>query len=262
MHVLIRRLLPGCFACSMLSAAAVPTTLPIDNNQIASAIVQLGDPNYQARQTASRLLWSAGQAAEPALTQAAQSGDPEVAARAREILADLRIGIRPDAPPRMVELAHAYRRGQPQEKRAAFSGLLQLGPSAYPIVARLLATETEPVLRASLSNELSSRALGVVHPFLADGDFAAAEQFLDIALADGSDAAARSYATYHLLRGRIDRQITRFRTQVEANRSPKDAKILTYLYRAKGDLPNARWAAERANDSELLDSILFEAGDW
>jgi hypothetical protein len=104
--------------------------------------------------------------------------------------------------------------------------------------------------------------LGAVYAFLADGDFATTEQFLDIAVANASDAAARSYAIYHLLRGGIGQKINQFRRRVEATPSANDARVLTHLYRANGDLRGARWAAQRANDPELFDAILFESGDW
>src|SRR5262249_31980982 len=41
-----------------------------------------------------------------------------------------------------------------------------------------------------------------------------------------------------------------------------DAVILTCLYRVKGDLPNARWAAEKSGRADLLETVLYDMGDW
>ena len=42
----------------------------------------------------------------------------------------------------------------------------------------------------------------------------------------------------------------------------KAALLLTYLCRARSDLPAARWAAEQSGDSTLLEAMLVETADW
>src|SRR5688572_12646902 len=71
---------------------------------IARAIAELAHPDSRVRERASRFLWLAGKAATAALTEAAQSGDPEVAARARSILFDFKYGIYPDTPNAMRDI--------------------------------------------------------------------------------------------------------------------------------------------------------------
>jgi tetratricopeptide (TPR) repeat protein len=38
--------------------------------------------------------------------------------------------------------------------------------------------------------------------------------------------------------------------------------VLAYLYRAKGDLPAARAAAEKSGRAELVEEVLYQQGDW
>src|SRR5947209_8855818 len=61
---------------------AIPTAAEIDR-----AVRDLGDESFEARERASRLLWSAGEAAREALKRAAGGDDPEVASRAGKLLA-------------------------------------------------------------------------------------------------------------------------------------------------------------------------------
>lgn len=233
------------------------------DQKIARAIVELGDPNLQVRQAAQQALWSAGRAAEPALIEAAQGNDPEAAARAGQILADFRCGIYPDTPAEILVLLRSYRGGQAVEKQAAVEGLLRIGPKAYPYLARLSANEQDAALRQRIFLELARRAGEVAPALLAQGDLAATEQLLELALAEGSSGGARTYAAYLLRRGAIDAKIAELRKQLDAPNPPaQPARVLSYLYRAKGNLAEARWAAQRSGNAELLENILVEQGDW
>ena len=246
----------------LVGMGMAPATRPVDERKIAAAVGQLGDPNFAVREEATRFLWSSGTAAERALQGAAADGDPEVAARAREILADFHFGIRPDSPREVVELARTYRRSAPAEKRSAVEAMFGLGVKAYPALARLCEAEPDAQLRDGILRRLGAQASAAAPSFLAKGDFAAVEQLLEIALADGSENTGRAYAAYHLLRGQADAKIGQLRRQLEEPHSMGVARALAFLYRAKGDLANATWAAEKTGDIELLDNMLLELGDW
>jgi tetratricopeptide (TPR) repeat protein len=86
----------------------------------------LGAGDYATRERASVALRQLGAAALPALEQVEHSADPEVRERAREILADLRLGITPDWPEELATLARGYR---------------QLDAAARPDVLQRLAKE-------------------------------------------------------------------------------------------------------------------------
>src|SRR5205807_6109306 len=89
--LLLCLLAPAC--CLPLSAPAAP---PPSQEDIARWVDQLGDKRFANREQASKQLWAAGQAAEPALGKALQSTDAEVRRRARDILDKFKYGIYPD----------------------------------------------------------------------------------------------------------------------------------------------------------------------
>jgi len=247
----------------LLGAASAPSTLPADQQKIAEAIAQLGDPNFQTREQASKFLWSIGLAAEPALTEAAKDSDPEVAARAREILADFAAGIRPDSPPQLIELARGYRRtASAAERRLIVDGLFGLGVKAYPTLARLGESETDAPLKDLILKRLGAQAAAAVQSLIAANNLPGAEQLLELALADSSDSTARTYAIYHTLRGQADAKIAALQKRIDAAPSPAGVyKALAYLYRAKGNLAAALPPAEKT-DPELFECLLVELGDW
>jgi len=77
-------------------------------NQIRQWADKLGAPAFADREAASRALAEIGAPARPALETAAKSADPEVRARARDLLANLRYGITTNTPPAMAALIKRY----------------------------------------------------------------------------------------------------------------------------------------------------------
>jgi hypothetical protein len=75
-----RLLIPSLvfLAAAESAVAAEPTPA-----EIARAIKQLADDDFDVRERASDLLWKAGTAAESALREAMKTGDAETKARAR-----------------------------------------------------------------------------------------------------------------------------------------------------------------------------------
>ena len=92
-----------------------------DRAEIAKAIRQLGDNDYAVHERASKFLWEAGQAAEPALQKALKSDDEEVAVRARTIMGKFKWGIYPDTPEQIVKLIRDYQFGDPGDARRRLS---------------------------------------------------------------------------------------------------------------------------------------------
>ena len=74
-----------------------PTESPTDD-EIRQAVERLGHEKFSERERATKLLWSAGPAAEKALRAVADSTDPEVKRRARLLLDRIAFRIEPDAP--------------------------------------------------------------------------------------------------------------------------------------------------------------------
>src|SRR5438874_13469595 len=103
------------------------------DEKIAKAVLELGDSSFAVRERASKFLWSAGKTAEPILQEAAKSDDPEVAARAKEILGDFKYGIYPQTPQDVRAIVRSYRRGD-LDRRQVVTALTQsqLGRRGYP----------------------------------------------------------------------------------------------------------------------------------
>ncbi len=241
-----------------------PATRPADEpalkRQIARAVTDLGSDAWQRREQASKLLWSLGRAAEPALRAALHSHDLEVRTRAEAILEKFRYGIYPDTPPEVLELIERYRKGGADDKRAAVGELLKKGSHAFTTVLALARAETDPGLRRYISGQLRRNAARVVPSLLAKGDFAQAQTILESALGDGDESAIRNFAAYHLLRGSLDEQIHRYETKIAVN--TLTTRVRAYLHRAGGDLKKAAAAADVSGDTRLLKHILYELGDW
>src|SRR5687767_4802284 len=83
------------------AAAAPPATAPAAPApaDYALDVRELGSDEFAVRERATRRLWAAGAAAEPALKEAAAGDDPEASSRARRVLRNIRLGVRPDTAP-------------------------------------------------------------------------------------------------------------------------------------------------------------------
>jgi tetratricopeptide (TPR) repeat protein len=76
--------------------------------EMARWIRQLGAPTHAEREEASAALWRIGEAALDPVREAAHSPDPEVAVRARALLADMARGIRSSWPEALRQNVRAY----------------------------------------------------------------------------------------------------------------------------------------------------------
>lgn len=229
---------------------------------ISRWVQQLGDTRFAVREQASRSLWEAGKPAETALQEASRSDDAEVVRRSRDILAKFKWGIYPDTPANIVQLILQYRSGDENGKREAIKKLLEMGSKGYEVLPRLANAEENPDVRRNLFQQVAYEASRGIPAMLAEGKFTAVEEILEMSLAGESELAFRNYAAYLLLRGRLDDKIAHFKARADQPQPGNAAEILTYLYRARGDLPNARMAAEKSAKPLLVDAILYEQGDW
>ncbi len=118
-------------------AMVVPVAAATDDG-VARAIQQLGAAKHSDREQAQQFLWQAGDAVRPALEQAARSSDPEINQRARAILNDIKLGIRPDTPPEIRNLIRQFHNADDDEARQiVVAGLLAAGETAEPVLASL-----------------------------------------------------------------------------------------------------------------------------
>lgn len=237
--------------------------------QINRAAEQLGDESFAVRQRASELLWRAGDAARPALTQAAGSRDPEVVARARRILRSFRYGIYHDTPAEIVRLVSQFRHGSQTTRLAVLKRLMELEQTS----TLLALLDTEPDLRGreQLVRGLLKNFDQVVGGLFVDRNWTKAEQLLRMGAVNHE--GMRNYAAYLLLRGRFDEKIAELKGQRPQDAeptagnshellTPRRRLLLVHLLRAKGDLPGALAAAKETGDSALVEHLRCELGRW
>ena len=122
---------------TLLAVQALAAT----DEELTRAVQQLGAGDFKTRQAASQLLWSAGRAALSALDNATHSTDPEVAMRARELLANIRLGILPDTPPELRAMLEQYRAGDTQQRRVIVEALTLKGEPGWRVLPLLASGE-------------------------------------------------------------------------------------------------------------------------
>jgi len=231
---------------------------PPSEQQIADAIRDLGHEQFTVREQASRFLIEAGRAAEPALNEALKSNDPEVVARARRILRRFMLGIYPDTPRDVVELIGKFYRGDADAKHAALDRLMAMG--RLETVMKLIKAEPDATLRQALTKNLVKDLDSVGGGLFLAGNWSRAEDLLALGAVD--ERGMRNHAAYWLMRGQIDAAIERTRRAAAAGPGDLDRRHLVFLLRAKGDLEAALAVAEKTEDPELIEPLLFELGRW
>jgi tetratricopeptide (TPR) repeat protein len=248
----------------VLSAPAGAAPPAATAEQIATWVRQLGADDFATREKATKLLWEAGKAADPAVQAAARSEDPEVRRRATEVLDKFRWGIYPDTPAEVVALIGRYQAGAGDVKETVVRQLLDRGGPGCAALAKIVTAEPNPDIQRVIALQMSLDAARAYPALLAAEDLGTLEELLELSLAvEHDDQAFQNYAAFWLLRGKLDERITRFVARAAAREgAPTALEALTFLYRAKGDLPAARRVAAHAGRQDLLEMVLVDQQDW
>jgi predicted Zn-dependent protease len=247
---------------AVVASAADPPREAPSKEQIARWVRQLGSEDFQAREEASRKLWEAGQAAEEALRVASKDEDTEIRRRSGELLDKFRWGIYPDTPKALVDLVNRYQGADPPTRVTLIRPLLDSGLPGCRILVKIARAEENLENRRLLLVSLFGRELSRVVPMLLhENQQALLEQLLDLGLESDHEYTINHYVAYWLLRDRIDERIAHHKA-LEGKGDPKQAHILTYLYRARGDGMAALAAARRSGNEKLIDGLLFETAAW
>ncbi|HXG12652.1 MAG TPA: hypothetical protein VNK04_23040 [Gemmataceae bacterium] len=252
---------PAVLLCLTLVPAAWADSVPTKED-IARWVRQLGDDSFAVREEASRKLWLAGRAAEPALQEAVKSDDPEVVRRARELLNKFRWGIYADTPPQIVDLVNRYQSADRNGKPAIIRELFDQGSAGCAALVRIATAEDDIEARRTLLQQITVESARAIPLLLAESNFDALDQLLELTVASGGESSVAGYAAYWLLRGKLDERIAHWKPQADKPDGARAAEILAYLHRARGDLASARRAADKANRLDLVEALLVEQRAW
>jgi hypothetical protein len=253
------------WAVILLGAAVVwadppsaPTPAPAEIEQL---IRQLGDKRFANREQASKKLWQIGAAAEPALRRAVRDPDVEIAQRANALLDKFAWGIFPETPAPVVTELERYRDGNGEIRQQAAAALAELGAPGFKALSRLRGRSSIPQEERQLLGLAMTQATVKALPALLKArDYDGLELLLEGCLDGGADDALANYTALMVLRNKLPAALARWQAENAVTPSPRSNETLAYLHRAAGNWAEARRFASGRH--ELLESILWEMGDW
>lgn len=223
-------------------------------SEIDAAATNLASTDFDIREQANALLWSAGARAEPALMRAAKSPIPEVSLRAGALLRKIRSGIGPHTPQDVIDLVANYQDGAAGLKLETSRRLLQRGEPAYRPLTHLWNAEKDQSVKNQLTNLLADRAAVYAPVLLADGDVEAAELLLKTA-APGTARGGKDYAAYLVASGKTS-------DELHAIASKLPASAGGWILLAAGDVAGAARLAEQQADAQIIQTCRWIKGDW
>ncbi len=255
-----------CLALSASTAAAgpPPATLPAD---LQSWVEQLNAPDPADRLAAERRLSAAGTRAVPTLSAAVDDPRPEVAARARRALRQIRLftlrtGADLDA---ALTLANRYLSTDAREAREAIAQqLAALQPRPTDVIVRLFLLEPDDGLRARLLALANGSYRGAAARLVAELDAQALEPLLEHA-ANELWFGASDYAVERHLTGHWDDAVARWKAELVNGDAPHQAlaaTVLCALYRVADKTDDAAEMAKLTQDWRTILSTAFDRGDW
>jgi len=257
------------FLAPVAEAAPAPTAPPVAKGpsaeQIQKAIEELSSPRFPVRERASKVLWEAGGAAEPALREAAKSKDEETSNRAKAILDKFDWGLYPDTPPEVVKLIEKFRGGDANVRLEAVGELIRLKPPHFGTLRKLVAQEQDENERQKMLHAMAFQARQAVPSLILANQLSEASDLLELCVAPGNVNSLTDYAAFQYLRGRVPEAIRRMESlqkkgpELEVRRA---AEALVYLHRLQKDWPAARKAAAAAKSPELEEDLAWESDDW
>jgi hypothetical protein len=245
----------------VLPVPAADPPRPPSKERVAEWVRGLSSDSFEEREAASKALWKAGQAAEPALRKLLKDGDAEAVRRAREILDKFEWGLYPHTPEAVSTLIEEYRSGTPESRAALVPKLLDQGSPGFTALMKIAAKETEPETKTQIWQLLAADMPRLAAALIAEGQDARLEEILEQGLTGEGEQPHANYAAFLTARGKLDDKLREWQKKAPAP-DKKTALTLAYLCRAKGDLPGARKYAEKAEHAALIQTVLAEQEDW
>jgi tetratricopeptide (TPR) repeat protein len=250
---------------AMSAFAAPPASKSPTPEQIQKAVDDLQSPRFPVRERASKALWDAGAAAEPALREAAKSKDEETANRAKTILDKFDWGLYPDTPPEVARYIEKFRGGEPAVRQEAVGELMRMKPPRFATLRKLVAQEKDETARQQMHQTMLVLARQAVPGLIVANSLDDAAEMLEICLASGQSIAFTDYAAFHYLRDKVPDAIRRMES-LQKTGSKADVRLaseaLVYLHRVRNDWPAARKAAADTGVVNVIEDVAWESNDW
>lgn len=203
----------------------------------------LSSDKFRTRQEAEKKLWQAGSQAVPSLEAAIQANKPETSMRAAKILRYLQLGLTPDSPKEIIELAKNFDKLSIEGKMQALTTLKK--ERCFRIALLLFQRETDPAVQVQLRESISGLAIVAAREALLAGDPQEANRFLTDFPEDPKNIVALAWIAR--TQGKLDEDIARSR----ASKDPEQWRYLLALLRIKGDRAGVASLAEKHNLAEL-----------
>lgn len=216
-------------------------------------VEELSSEQYSTREAATSELWKLGDAALPALKQAAASKNPEQVYRARDLIRKIQLHITPDTDPSVIALVERYIKGSTTEKTSVLGRLK--GKRAWRQMLKLYAAETSQEVREKLRPSLNGIAVRAAAERISQGKPDEAREFLEMAPADSEGLLA--LAEFHRHQGTLEAELEK----TKGVEGPKAALWRLALHRASGNLEAARDAATAAGEPLIAAAMAALAGD-
>ncbi|MBO0699665.1 MAG: hypothetical protein J2P46_14815 [Zavarzinella sp.] len=234
-------------------------------DEIQKAVADLASPRFAVREKASRVLWEAGAAAEPAVRAAAKSRDEETANRAKAILEKFDWGLYPDTPADVVKLIEKFRGGDPNARQEVVAELMKMKPPRFSTLRKVIANEHDETARRQMYGAMAFQARETVPGLIVAGQLDEAGELLEICVAPDNPSGLTDYAAFYHLRNMVRAAIQRMEAlrakgpEVDAQRA---TEALVYLYRVQRNWPAAKKMAEQSHNRDLQNDVAWEASDW
>ena len=233
--------------------------IALSADQIAAAVVQLGDDRIAVRDAATEQLWRAGLAAQPSLEAARKHPDGEVRLRVEAILARFRYGIFADTPPELADQIKRFHRSEFDTRVGVLRELIVGGGIAT--AAALVRGEPNPQLRSTMIRQLAEDIRGPMVGLIRQGRIDQVELLLE-AGGTGQEAGMLALAAFYAVTGKLDARIDSARADFDKQPTASSSRLLIHLLRARGDLDGAIDVARRGDDKRLVRALLLDAGRW
>ena len=239
-------------AATLGSAAGVNRAEPIP---LKTLVADLGNESYPVRVTATFELWSKGTEVLPLLESVVSSGEPEEAARARDLIRKIRVGLTPESNLTHIALIEKYDTADPKERRKIVADLKSDG--AFLLLLKLYESEADPATLREIAQEMTGVAIRAAYVLLAaaDPDYSRVREVLEMGRAEPGQLMA--LADFHRVQGTLKQELERARK----NRKESGHLWRSYLLAADNRPLEAAREAESGGFSDEAARWRLLAGD-